>query len=319
MLIKILPDWHIPEREAAPESVYLSRRRFLSAAALGGAALLAGCESEPGRRATPSDGLFPAPRNPVYTLDRPVTAEALTSRYNNFYEFGSSKQISAAAAYLKTRPWEIVIDGEVDKPITIGIDDLLKKVPLEERLYRHRCVETWAMAVPWTGFALKHLLALAQPKLGTRYVLFTSFSDSSVARGQLQFWYPWPYKEGLTIAEANHELAFLVSGIYGKPLSNQFGAPLRLAVPWKYGFKSIKSITRVTFTSQRPLSFWEQSGGGEYGFWANVNPEVPHPRWSQAKERVLGESFQRPTQLFNGYGPQVASLYAGMEGQQLYR
>jgi methionine sulfoxide reductase catalytic subunit len=320
MLIKTLPEWHIPEREAAPEGVYLSRRKFLGAAAIGGAALLAGCDgAAPPRPPDPSAGLYPVARNPAYTLDRPITAESITSRYNNFYEFGSSKQIANSAAYLKTRPWEITIDGEVEKPVTIAIDDLLKKMPLEERLYRLRCVETWAIAVPWTGFALRHLLALAQPKLGTRYVMLTSFQDSSVASGQLQFWYPWPYKEALSVPEAQNELAFLACGVYGKPLAPQFGAPLRLAVPWKYGFKSIKSITRITFTSQRPLSFWEQAGGGEYGFWANVNPEVAHPRWSQAKERVLGENFLRPTQLFNGYGAQVASLYAGMEGQQLWR
>jgi sulfoxide reductase catalytic subunit YedY len=286
------------------------------------AATLVSCDSGVAPSPSPPDPsvkLYPASRNAAFVLDRPITAEALTSKYNNFFEFGSHKQISGAAQALPIRPWEITLDGEVETPITLGIDDILAKFPLEERLYRHRCVETWAMAVPWTGFPMSKLLALAKPKLGTRYVLMTSFQNAAVAGGQRQFWYPWPYTEGLTLAEANHDLAFLVTGVYGKPLARQFGAPLRLACPWKYGFKSIKSITRFTFTSQRPVSFWEKVASAEYGFWANVNPELAHPRWSQANERVLGESGSRPTQMFNGYGAQVASLYAGIEGESLWR
>lgn len=319
MLIKSISSWTIPEREAAPESVYLNRRRFLrGGAAMAGAAALAGCDFGPAGppEADPSKGMYPAPRNPAYTLDRPITPIELSSEYNNFYEFGSTKRIQNAAQALRLRPWEIRIDGEVERPFTIGMDDLLKRVPLEERLYRLRCVETWAIAVPWTGFPLRALIDMAKPKSGARWLRMRSFENSSWASGQLQIWYPWPYSEGLRMDEARNELAFLVTGAYGKPLLKQFGAPLRLAVPWKYGFKSIKSIQHFTFTSARPLSFWEQIQPGEYGFWANVNPQVAHPRWSQANERVLGETGSRPTQLYNGYQAQVAGMYAEFDGRK---
>lgn len=319
MLIKSTPSWAIPEREAAPESVYLNRRRFLTgAAAIAGASALAGCDFGPAGppEADPSQPLYPAPRNPAFTLDRPITPIELSSQYNNFYEFGSTKSIQNAAQALRLRPWQIRIDGEVEKPFTIGMDDLLKRVQLEERLYRLRCVETWAIAVPWTGFPLRALIDLAKPTSSARWLRMRSFENSSWASGQLQFWYPWPYTEGLRIDEARNDLAFLATGAYGKPLLKQFGAPLRLAVPWKYGFKSIKSIQHFTFTAARPLSFWEQAGPGEYGFWANVNPAVAHPRWSQASERVLGESGSRPTQLFNGYAAQVAGMYAEFDGRR---
>lgn len=322
-LIRTRKSWETPEREAAPEAVFLTRRRAMGLALGAGAigAGLAGCDAGPAPQwpPDPSLGLYPVSRNPAFVLDRPVTAEALSANYNNFYEFGSTKRIQTAAQHLPIRPWEIHIDGEVDKPQTIAIDDVLRRMPLEERLYRLRCVERWAIAVPWTGFALKHLLALAQPKSGARYLLMTSFSMPDIAPGQRQFWHPWPYTEGLTLAEARHDLAFLACGAYGKPLARQFGAPLRLAVPWKYGFKSIKSITRFTVTSARPVSFWERVQGSEYGFWANVNPNFPHPRWSQASERVLGEQASRPTQLFNGYASEVAELYAGLDSQALWR
>jgi methionine sulfoxide reductase catalytic subunit len=319
MLIKSVPTWAIPEREAAPEGVYLNRRRFLSgAAAVAGAAALAGCDFGPAGppETDPSAPMYPAPRNPAYTLDRPITPIELSSQYNNFYEFGSTKSIQNAAQALRLRPWEIRIDGEVEKPFTIGMDDLLKRVQLEERLYRLRCVETWAIAVPWTGFPLRALIEMAKPKSGARWLRMRSFENSSWASGQLQIWYPWPYSEGLRMDEAQNELAFLVTGAYGKPLLKQFGAPLRLAVPWKYGFKSIKSIQHFTFTSARPFSFWEQIQPGEYGFWANVNPEVDHPRWSQARERVLGETGSRSTMMFNGYAAQVAGMYAEFDGRR---
>jgi sulfoxide reductase catalytic subunit YedY len=319
MFIKTHKAWEIAEREAAPESVFLNRRNFLrgSMAAVSATAL-SGCDFGPAGtpERDPATRMFPAPRNPAFTLDRPITPENLSTQYNNYYEFGSTKRIQNAAQALRLRPWEIRIDGEVEKPFTIGIDDLLKRVSLEERLYRLRCVETWAIAVPWTGFPLRTLIDLAQPKSSARWLRMRSFENSSWATGQLQIWYPWPYTEGLRMDEARNELAFLATGVYGKPLPKQMGAPLRLAVPWKYGFKSIKGIQHFTFTSARPLTFWEQVAPAEYGFWANVNPEVAHPRWSQARERVLGETGLRPTMMFNGYAGQVAGLYAEFDGRR---
>ena len=206
----------------------------------------------------------------------------------------------------------------VEKPFTIDIDDLLKKMPLEERLYRHRCVETWSMAVPWSGFPLKALVDLAKPASGAKYLRMETFLDKKMAPGQNQFWYPWPYVEGVTMAEANNELAFLVTGMYGHPVPKQDGAPLRLVLPWKYGFKSVKSIVKFEFTDQRPSTFWEALQSSEYGFWANVNPAVSHPRWSQASERVLGEESRRPTLIWNGYGDYVAHLYDGLQGERLF-
>ncbi|MTW15061.1 protein-methionine-sulfoxide reductase catalytic subunit MsrP [Rhodoplanes serenus] len=313
--------WALPDSAATPEAVFLDRRRLLA----GGAALAAGAflpTAAPAQRIgdvpDPSAGLYPARRNPAYALDRPVTDEAVNLNYNNFYEFGPSKSIARAAQALKTRPWTVAIDGMVETPFEIGIDDLLKRVTLEERLYRHRCVEAWSMAIPWTGFPMAALVALAKPLGSAKYVRMETFKDPTVAPGQRQVWYPWPYVEGLTIAEATNELAFLVTGAYGKPVAKQMGAPLRLAVPWKYGFKSIKSIVRFTFTDQRPRSYWEALQASEYGFWANVNPQVPHPRWSQASERVLGTDERRPTLLFNGYGDQVAHLYQGLDGERLW-
>ena len=263
-------------------------------------------------------GRFPAPRNPAFVLDREITDEAIASKYNNFYEFGSHKQIARAARKLTTRPWTVVIDGLVEDKLRLDIDDLFARVDFEERLYRHRCVEAWSMAVPWTGFPLRSLLEIAKPLGAAKYVEMRSFKRPRQAPGQKQFWYPWPYVEGLTMAEAANDLAFLVTGVYGKPLPNQFGAPLRLAVPWKYGFKSIKSIVRFRFTERRPVSFWENVQGREYGFWANVNPDVPHPRWSQKTEEVLGTGGRVPTRLFNGYGELVAGLYEGIDGERLF-
>ena len=204
----------------------------------------------------------------------------------------------------------------VEKPFEIAVDDLIRKMPLEERLYRHRCVEAWAMAVPWTGFPMTAFLDLAKPLSAARYLCMETFLDKAVAPGQRQVWYPWPYVEGLTMQEAANELTFLVTGVYGKPLANQFGAPLRLAVPWKYGFKSAKSLVRFTFTDERPKSFWEALAANEYGFWANVNPQVPHPRWSQATEKVLGTDETRPTVLYNGYGEYVAGMYNGLDDKK---
>jgi len=313
--------WELPERLVTDEAVFLNRRRFLQGGgAMAGAALAGGGFSAAALSAEedPSAGLYPVPRNPEYQVSRPITPEETATTYNNFYEFGSHKRISSAAQALPIRPWEIAIEGAVEKPFTIGIDELLAKMPLEERVYRLRCVEAWSMVIPWSGFPMKALLDLAKPLGKAKYVKMQTFMNPDVARGQRQHWYPWPYTEGLTIREAANDLAFMVTGMYGKPVPRQNGAPLRLAVPWKYGFKSAKSLVRFEFTDKRPVSFWEEIQGAEYGFWANVNPEVPHPRWSQATEEVIGTGERIPTQLYNGYGDHVADLYKGMEGERLF-
>jgi sulfoxide reductase catalytic subunit YedY len=308
-------DWALPEREVTPEHLFVDRRRALGLIGAGaGATLLPG-----GARASElMADRYPAPPNDAYTAERALTPEETVTSYNNFYEFGSSKQISRAAQALELQPWEILIDGMVAEEKRLDVTDLIKRVQLEERVYRLRCVEAWAMTVPWTGFPLAELVKLAAPTSGARYVRMETFENPRVAPGQRQFWYPWPYVEGLTLEEATNELAFLVTGLYGKPLPKQNGAPLRLAVPWKYGFKSIKSIKRFTFTDERPVNFWQELQASEYGFWANVNPEVPHPRWSQATERLVGADERVPTKLYNGYGEWVAHLYAGMEGERLF-
>jgi sulfoxide reductase catalytic subunit YedY len=324
MLIKRKRGWELPEAAATPESVFNDRRRLVKTLAAGPILLATSPVAELVGRAhaavpdDPSAGLYPAKRNDKFVLDRPVTDEKLATTYNNFYEFGSHKNIWNAAQTLPVRPWTVTLDGMVEKPQTVAIDDLLKAMPIEERLYRHRCVEAWSMAVPWSGFAMKALVDYAKPLSGAKYVTMYTFLDKNVAPGQRQFWYPWPYIEGLTIEEATNELAFLATGLYGKPMPKQNGAPLRLAVPWKYGFKSTKSVVRFTFTDKRPKSFWEAIQASEYGFWANVNPEVPHPRWSQASERVLGSDQKVPTLLYNGYAEFVAHLYNDMKGEKLF-
>jgi sulfoxide reductase catalytic subunit YedY len=312
--------WEIDEKHVTPEQVFLNRRALLTGAA-GASAMLIG-----GRRAfaedDPSAKLYPAAANPKFKdAGRPVTAEEYNTTFNNFYEFGTSKRIYRAAEKLPIRPWDIAFDGEIEKPFTLGIDDLLKKVSLEERIVRHRCVEAWSMVVPWTGFPVKQLIDLAKPTGDAKYIQMQTFNLPDIAPGQKPGFfteYPWPYTEGLTMAEANNELAFMVTGAYGKPLPKSMGAPIRLHLPWKYGFKSVKSVVRVSFTKERPKTFWETLAENEYGFWANVNPEVPHPRWSQAMERVLGTDEMVDTKIFNGYGEFVADLYRGLEGERLY-
>jgi methionine sulfoxide reductase catalytic subunit len=327
MLIRKRRGWEIAESQVTPENIFLDRRRLLKSAAagsllLGGGALLAACDETPAQAAQgaegedPSAGLYPVDRNERYTVDRPITDERLATTYNNFYEFGSSKNVWQKAQALPLRPWTVKIDGMVEQPMDIGIDDLLARMPLEERVYRHRCVEAWSMVVPYSGFPMKALVDFARPLSSATYVKMTTFQDPEIAGGQRAAWYPWPYDEGLTMAEATHELAFIATGLYGKPIVKQNGAPLRLAVPWKYGFKHVKSIVRFEFTDQRPKGFWEVIQGSEYGFWANVNPEVPHPRWSQAQERVLGLNEEVPTLLYNGYGEFVADLYKDMDQSQ---
>jgi sulfoxide reductase catalytic subunit YedY len=312
--------WEIPEQLATPEALFLSRRSFLGAVAGAAAALSpsAALAQRMGEQPDPTLDLYPAKRIEKYVLDRPITEERVNLAYNNFFEFSSSKMIAKQAQVLKTRPWTVKIDGMVEKQQELGVDDLIRKMPVEERLYRHRCVEAWSMAVPWTGFPLAKLVELARPLSSAKYLRMETFLDASMASGQRQTWYPWPYVEGLTLPEANNELAFVVIGAYGKPVAKQMGAPLRLAVPWKYGFKSIKSIVRFTFTDQRPKGFWEALQSAEYGFWANVNPEIPHPRWSQATEELIGLDERRPTLLFNGYVEFVAHLYKGLEQERLW-
>jgi len=252
-----------------------------------------------------------------------MTPEKVATTYNNFYEFGSHKQIAAKSQILDTDGWTIKIDGEVDKTLVLDSDELIAKMPIEERVTRHRCVEAWSMVIPWVCFPLAELVKMAKPLSSAKYVQFETFLDPKIAIGQRQSWYPWAYKEGLTIEEATNPIALMVVGAYGKVLPKQFGAPMRLHVPWKYGFKSAKSISRITFTEERPVSFWEEINKAEYGFWANVNPEVDHPRWTQATERVIGENKRIPTLKFNGYGEEVASLYsdalAKEEGDRLWR
>jgi sulfoxide reductase catalytic subunit YedY len=320
MLIRKRRGWELADSAATDEAVFRDRRRLLQGLAAGpilatGFGRLAPALAE---EADPTAGLYPASRNEKYKLDRPVTDEKYPTTYNNFYEFGMDKSIWRAAQALKVRPWTVKIDGMVEKPMTIGIDDLLKKMSLEERLYRHRCVEAWSFTVPWSGFPLAALVDLARPLGSAKYLKMETFMDPATAPEQKKFFYPWPYTEGLTIAEARNELAFLVTGMYGKPVPKQDGAPLRLAVPWKYGFKSVKSIVRFEFTDKRPKSYWEALQASEYGFWANVNPAVPHPRWSQASERVLGSDERIPTQIWNGYGEFVADLYKGLEKERLF-
>lgn len=327
MRIKVRQSWELPESAASPEEVYLNRRALLKAAT--GAAIAAPLAGLAGPAFAEENKMpMTAPVDPDYTAalaGRPITPEQTNITYNNFYEFGSHKQIFRAAEHeLKPHPWQITIDGEVDKPITLDVDDLIKKMGLEERVYRHRCVEAWSMVVPWVGFPVKKLVDFAQPNANAKYLRMETFGNPSMASGiRSQPWYPWPYIEGITMAEATNDLALLVVGAYGKTVPNSMGAPIRLHLPWKYGFKSIKSIIKFTFTAERPVGFWEeisrQSHNDEYGFWANVNPEVPHPRWSQASERVLGSGERIPTELYNGYAEQVASIYSDIKGQQLFR
>lgn len=326
MLIKAKRGWELPESAVTPEAVYRDRRSLLKGLVAAPAIAAAGSVMPGMLRGAhaaddPSAQLYPAERNPAYTVDRAMSKYDDVTTYNNYYEFGSHKQIWSRAQDLEIRPWTVVIDGMVETDMRIGIDDLLKQVQLEERVYRHRCVETWSMTVPWTGFPMRALVEMAKPLSGAKFVAMQTAEQKDNMPGLRQFWYPWPYTEGLTIAEATNDVAFLATGLYGKPMPKQNGAPLRLAVPWKYGFKSVKSIVRFTFTDTMPATFWNDLQANEYGFWANVNPEVAHPRWSQATEWQLGgsEDDRIPTLLYNGYAEQVASLYPKDAGTEYFR
>jgi sulfoxide reductase catalytic subunit YedY len=324
MTIRQSRDWDLPESRVTPESIFLNRRAFvvggvaLAGAALGSVMLNRGPLDAAADVPDPSRGLYPAPRSIGYAVDRPITPEGVATTNNAFYEFGTARRIAGAAAALPVRPWTVSFAGLVDRELTFGIDDVLAKVDLEERVYRHRAVEGWSMVVPWTGFPLKALVALAKPLGSAKYLRMEAFSMPDIASNQRQTWYPWPYVEALTMAEATHDLAFMVTGAYGKPLAKSMGAPLRLHVPWKYGFKSVKSIVRFAFVEDRPPTFWPQLDPASHGFWANVNPKVSTGRFNQAMERDIGTSDLLPTRPFNGYGDYVAGLYAGLNGEPLF-
>ncbi len=322
MLIKKLRGWDLPEQMATPEATFLNRRQLAKGLAAG-SILLAGGSLFPSRASAASDAdptadLYPVKTNSRYQIDRMLTEPRYALSYNNYYEFGTHKGIAQLAQQLETRPWTVLLDGLVEKEQMVDVDTLIRAMPLEERLYRHRCVEAWSMTVPWSGFPLAALVDYAKPLSGAKYIRMETVLQEETMPGLRSSWYPWPYVEGLTMAEATNELAFIATGMYGAPISKQNGAPLRLVTPWKYGFKSIKSLVRFTFTDKRPVGFWEEIQGSEYGFWANVNPEVSHPRWSQAREKVLGTDESVPTLLFNGYGEYVADLYKGMEDERLF-
>jgi sulfoxide reductase catalytic subunit YedY len=307
MLIRRPPD--IRPSEITDERLYLNRRAFMKTAAVAAGAAVGAGLAQPLEAATGAAArvLGQGPN------DKPTPYEDITT-YNNFYEFGTDKADPAENAHtLKPRPWTVRVEGEVHKPKSWDIDELLKAFPPEERIYRHRCVEAWSMVMPWSGFELRRLLQAAEPTSFAKYVEFTTLLDPVQMPGQRSGVLPWPYVEGLRMDEGLHPLALLVTGLYGKPLPNQDGAPIRLAVPWKYGFKSVKSIVRIRLVREQPMNTWQVVAPNEYGFYANVNPEVDHPRWSQKRERRIGELFKRPTLPFNGYGDQVASLYAGMD------
>ena len=289
-----------------PPNIFFKRRNLIKSLGLLGSSILL-----PPLKISAFADTSSLRKNQEFLNKRPLTQEKFATTYNNYYEFGSSKNIWRSAQKLKTNPWLISVDGMVEKPLEIDALDLIDLMgQIEERIYRHRCVEAWAMTLPWSGFEFSKLIEYVKPLNKAKYVKFETFLDPKVARGQKQKWYPWPYTEGITIEEASNVLTFMATGIYGKELPKQNGAPLRLVLPWKYGFKSIKSIKKITFTDKMPLSFWESLQPTEYGFWANVNPNIPHARWSQETEKLIGNEIKVvPTQLFNGYQDYVEHLY----------
>jgi sulfoxide reductase catalytic subunit YedY len=308
----------IKPSEITPEHIYLSRRQFLKAMGiLGTGVLLAACAPQVSQQPTPSVDL----KTTVTTdeLGNPLNSYEQITNYNNYYEFTEDKQgVAGLSKEFKTSPWQIEVYGLVNQPKTYGIEDLLKKFPQQERIYRLRCVEAWSMVIPWNGFPLSALLKEVEPLSSARFVRFETVLDPGQMPGQKSSLYPWPYQEGLRLDEAMHDLTLLVTGLYGNPLPNQDGAPIRLVVPWKYGFKGLKSIVKIELMDTQPKTFWSSIASNEYGFYANVNPNVPHPRWSQASERRIGEAGRRPTLMFNGYAEEVAGLYAGMDLRENY-
>jgi sulfoxide reductase catalytic subunit YedY len=309
-LFKSVP---VKPSEITPEALYLSRRDFLkSAGILSAGALLAACAVTPQSQQPTPVGLK-ASRD-TDELGDPLNTYDQITNYNNYYEFSTDKEaVARLAANFPTSPWTVEVSGMVNNPKTYGLEDLLQKFTQEERIYRLRCVEAWSMVIPWMGFKLSDLLKEVAPTSQAKYVRFTSIMDTKDMPGQSSPFYPWPYQEGLRLDEAMNDLTILATGLYGKPLPAQDGAPLRLVVPWKYGFKSIKAIIKIELVDQQPATMWSTIASNEYGFYANVNPNVPHPRWSQASERRIGESGRRKTLLFNGYAEQVAHLYDGLD------
>ncbi|WP_448564575.1 protein-methionine-sulfoxide reductase catalytic subunit MsrP [Trichothermofontia sp.] len=329
-LIRIPPSWQLPERAVTPETAYVNRRQVLKAivgAGLGitGLPAITGCQQgvlsqtvdNPQLAATlPTTPIEAYTVNPQFAaVDRPMTDRDLAGQYNNYYEFGSGKFVWQAAQRLPTEPWSVEVTGLVKHPRTYTLEELLHRFPLEERVYRFRCVEAWSMVLPWVGFPMRTLLAQVEPTAAAKFVRFTSFYDPQWMGGLFSSFYPWPYTEGLRIEEMSHELAFFAVGLYGKLLPKQQGAPIRMVLPWKYGFKGAKAIVKIEFVETEPKTFWHTVQPNEYGFLANVEPEVPHPRWSQRTERFIstgpGLSWEeRPTLLYNGYADWVAGLYA---------
>jgi methionine sulfoxide reductase catalytic subunit len=314
MLVKKSAD--IPSSEITPRETYLNRRKFLTAAVLTGAAALTGAAfrdlANPSLTASANTKIDGLQKSSFSTTEKETPYKDVTT-YNNFYEFSTDKEGPAELAKnFKPRPWTVTIDGLVKKKQELDVDAIMKMAPQEERIYRHRCVEGWSIVVPWIGFSFSELIKRADPLPRAKFVEFTTLYDPKQMPGERSSVLKWPYLEGLRMDEAMHPLALLCFGLYGEVLPNQNGAPIRLVIPWKYGFKSAKSIVRIRFTDSQPLNTWQEAGPSEYGFYSNVNPSVDHPRWSQAKERRLGEFFKRPTLMFNGYD-QVASLYSGMD------
>jgi sulfoxide reductase catalytic subunit YedY len=315
-MIKIRPS------EITPEHIYLSRRAFLKGgAAAAGALLLAACGSRGDASAPALEGAPTAipPSETTDELGDPLNTYNEITTYNNFYEFSTGKEaVAKVAKDFQTSPWSVEVGGLVRNPGTYDVDDLRKQFPPEERIYRLRCVEAWSMVIPWMGFPLAALLNKVEPTAKAKYVRFETLYDPEQMPGQKNNAYTWPYVEGLRIDEAMNDLAILATGLYGQPLLPQNGAPVRLVVPWKYGFKSIKSIVKIDLVEAMPVSLWMDAAPDEYGFYANVNPNVNHPRWSQASERRIGESGRRDTLLFNGYADEVAHLYDGMDLEKFF-
>jgi sulfoxide reductase catalytic subunit YedY len=314
MLIKKPAD--IRYSEVTPRSVYMDRRKFLAAVP---AAFLAGRELlSPSARALAGTKLTGVVKS-QYTLDEKINSYKDVTTYNNFYEFGTGKEQPAELAKnFKTNPWTVSVEGNVEKPRKFSIDEIMKLAPLEQRIYRHRCVEAWSIVVPWIGYSLSNILKQVQPTSKAKFVAFETYYDRRQMPAADYGGLPWPYVEGLRLDEAMHPLAMLSVGMYDETLPPQNGAPVRLNVPWKYGFKSIKSIVKIRLVGSMPPTTWNMANAHEYGFYSNVNPQVDHPRWTQATERRLGEFRRRPTLMFNGYGDQVAQLYNGMDLKKFY-
>ena len=308
-MIKIKKSWGIPESEITPEPLYLRRREFIKTGGLIGGALL--LNPLAAAQASIAIGDY---QKKVVSLDEEINEENDVTSYNNFYEFGTGKEDPKQnSKRFQTDDWKIVVSGECERAGTYDLEDLVKPFPIEERIYRLRCVEAWSMVIPWLGIPLGSILSSLQPTSRAKYVAFKTLHDPVRMPGQQRAVLNWPYREGLTIAEAMHPLTILSVGMYGKTMPNQNGAPIRLVVPWKYGFKSIKSIVGIEFTEEQPQTSWNMASAREYGFYSNVNPEVDHPRWSQKRERRIGEIFKRDTLMFNGYGEEVAALYDDLD------